>query len=256
MEEKSAPVGGWVTSATRGIRFGPDRRAVARELEDHLEDKAQELIRLYQLPPEEARAQAEGQMGDAEEIGRALARLHRPWLGFLWTASKWGVRILVLLCMGMNFFIGINYRGHPIWSGSGQGYPPVLAVQPAQVDLGGYTFRILGATYYDYPEESDYQDELQVVVQVSSPRFWERLDQRVMEQGLISVTREGAPGEQGGGERTEFQVTGHSRGLFDRTFTVKSSADWQHRDWVTLEFSFELGSIQHSAQTTREERDW
>ena len=27
-------------------------------------------------------------MGDPKEIGRALARLHRPWLGWLWRLSQ------------------------------------------------------------------------------------------------------------------------------------------------------------------------
>ena len=39
--------------------------------------------------PEDAEARALEDMGDPEEIGKELARIHKPWLGYLWRASKW-----------------------------------------------------------------------------------------------------------------------------------------------------------------------
>ena len=38
-----------------------------------------------------------GEMGDAEEIGRELARIHKPWLGYLWTVSK--LALWAVVCM-------------------------------------------------------------------------------------------------------------------------------------------------------------
>lgn len=82
----------WLDTATAGIRFGPDRAAVRGELEAHLEDKAADLQRIFpELTAEEARVRALEQMGDAAEIGRELAKIHRPWLGWLWRASRWAV---------------------------------------------------------------------------------------------------------------------------------------------------------------------
>ena len=87
----------WLDTATAGVRFGPDRAAVRGELEAHLEDKAADLQRIFpELTAEEARVRALEQMGDAAEIGRELAKIHRPWLGWLWRASKWTAAALVL----------------------------------------------------------------------------------------------------------------------------------------------------------------
>ena len=45
--EPSKAISQWLDAATRGIRFGPDRRAVRAELEAHLEDKALDLQRIF-----------------------------------------------------------------------------------------------------------------------------------------------------------------------------------------------------------------
>lgn len=85
----------WLTAATRGIRFGPDREAVARELLDHLEDKTADLRRIFpDMAGWEAEELALSRMGDPEEIGMELAKIHRPWLGYLWQAS--GIILKVL----------------------------------------------------------------------------------------------------------------------------------------------------------------
>ena len=91
----------WLTAATRGIRFGPDREAVRAELYGHLEDKIADLRRIFpDLKREEAEDMALSQMGDPDAIGRELARLHRPWLGYLWRASRWAsVAAAVLLAL-------------------------------------------------------------------------------------------------------------------------------------------------------------
>ncbi len=79
----------WLDTAVRLIRFGPDRREVRGELEAHLEDKLEETRRLFpDMTGEEAEERALKEMGDASEIGEALAKVHTPWLGWLWAASK------------------------------------------------------------------------------------------------------------------------------------------------------------------------
>ena len=37
----------WLDTAVKGIRFGPDRRAVRAELAGHLEDKSADLRRIF-----------------------------------------------------------------------------------------------------------------------------------------------------------------------------------------------------------------
>jgi len=87
----------WLEIATRSIRFVPDRRAVRAELYAHLEDKTFDLMRIFpDLTEKEALALALERMGDPEEIGAELGKLHKPWLGWLWQISR--VVVLAVLC--------------------------------------------------------------------------------------------------------------------------------------------------------------
>ena len=89
MKTTLGPVIEWLYKATAGIRFKPDRKAVRAELEEHLEDKALDLQRIFpEMTAKEARERAAADMGDPVEIGTELAQLHRPWLGYLWRASQ------------------------------------------------------------------------------------------------------------------------------------------------------------------------
>ena len=88
-EKKSWTPRGWVGAATGGIRFKPDREAVQAELLAHIEDKRADLRRLYpEMNERELDALVTRQMGDPGQVGRALARLHRPWLGYLWRSVR------------------------------------------------------------------------------------------------------------------------------------------------------------------------
>ena len=79
----------WLDLATSGIRFGPDRRMVAEELAAHLEDKAADLRRIFpDMTEKEAWERAVSEMGDPAEIGKELAKIHRPWLGYLWRPAR------------------------------------------------------------------------------------------------------------------------------------------------------------------------
>ena len=83
MKMERDPVGQWLDAATKAIRFGPDRRTVRSELSAHLEDKALDFQRIFPgLTQEEAQDRAAAEMGDPEEIGKELARLHKPLLGY------------------------------------------------------------------------------------------------------------------------------------------------------------------------------
>lgn len=94
----------WLDTATRGIRFKPDRAAVRRELEAHLEDKRADLQRIFpDLSRQEAEAWALASMGDPEALGRELAKIHRPWLGYLWRISQWAAGIAI--CFALVFLL-------------------------------------------------------------------------------------------------------------------------------------------------------
>ena len=89
----------WLDTAVKGIRFGPDRRAVRAELAGHLEDRAADLRRIFpDLTDEEAQERTLAGMGDAAEIGKQLARVHKPWLGYLWRASQ--IVLMIMMYIG------------------------------------------------------------------------------------------------------------------------------------------------------------
>lgn len=92
----------WLYIATRGIRFKPDRTAVRRELEAHLEDKRTDLQRIFpELSSEEVERRAVESMGDAWEVREKLAKIHKPWLGYLWRLSQ---VLAVLACLWLASF--------------------------------------------------------------------------------------------------------------------------------------------------------
>ena len=163
----------WLDTATRGIRFGPDRRAVRAELEEHIEDRTEQLSSWLDPGSEALEAEALRGMGDAEELGRKLARLHRPWLGWLWYASRALVGILLLVCL-----LGVG-SGIQKWQ---PGHVPGPSEAPAEREpesakLGGYTFRIV--------EAMERNGTFRVVLRVSGLRFWEPAD----ETGLVAHLR-------------------------------------------------------------------
>ena len=123
----------WLDRATAGIRFKPDREVVRAELEAHLEDKALDFQRIFPgLTEDEAKERAAAEMGDPEEIGGELARLHRPLLGYAWLASKvlLGVVIgaAVLLFANRTYQDGISnlLDGPHSWYGDSD--PPIAAI--------------------------------------------------------------------------------------------------------------------------------
>ena len=82
----------WLDTATRKIRFRPDRKAVRRELEAHLED-------LREASGLDADAALEA-MGDPAALAEELGRIHRPWLGYLWRLSQIALAgAVVLYCV-------------------------------------------------------------------------------------------------------------------------------------------------------------
>ena len=133
MKMERDPVGQWLDAATKAIRFGPDRRAVRSELSAHLEDKALDFQRIFpDLTQEEAQDRAASEMGDPAEIGKELARLHKPLLGYAWLASKvlLGVVIgaAVLLFANRTYQYGISnlLDGPHSWYGDSD--PPIAAI--------------------------------------------------------------------------------------------------------------------------------
>lgn len=78
----------WLDTATKKIRFAPDRAAVRRELAAHIEDLTDHYA-AEGASPEEAEAEALREMGSAADIAAELGRIHAPWWGWLWMCSRY-----------------------------------------------------------------------------------------------------------------------------------------------------------------------
>lgn len=87
------------------VRFRPDRGAVRRELAGHLDDSAAALQQAEGMDAETAYAQAVENMGDPDEIGRALDRAHNTVGNWTWFVSK-VLCILVCVLLGAPMAIG------------------------------------------------------------------------------------------------------------------------------------------------------
>ena len=243
----------WLDTATAGIRFGPDRAAVRGELEAHLEDKAADLQRIFpDMTAEEAEARAVKEMGDAAEIGRELAKLHRPWLGYLWRASKWAAAALVLVLVAVSVLKSGDFQsaGYPLWGRSAAVYGPT---EGEKIRLGGYTFQIVGAAYLDYPEDSPYADQVQVAFRVSTPRFWARINESALQSALTMTGPEGWAWDMDRGKMNTIWEQGTSQtlcglqraewGLFHDTYIAYGDWEWEEGDSAGLEFTFGRGSF-------------
>lgn len=86
----------WVDAVCEQVRFQPDRRGIEKELRTHYEDHVRDLLRLGR-PRELAEERALAAMGNAQEVGRALDKVHKPWLGWLWEASRALALVLAVL---------------------------------------------------------------------------------------------------------------------------------------------------------------
>lgn len=167
----------WLDTAVGGIRFGYDRRAVRAELSAHLEDKAADLQRIFpDMTAEEAESRALGEMGDAAELCSALAKIHRPWLGWLWRASQ-GALALLLLVLAISGANAVLAEG-----GLGGWYYPekdwqvdessTVLLNPVEeeVTVEGCTITVPQAVVWTYEEEK----ELEVGLRVEDLRFWRK----------------------------------------------------------------------------------
>ncbi len=121
MERGNTPIDQWLDQAVSGIRFGPDRRQVRQELLDHLEDKRADMARIFPgMTEEEAGGKALAAMGDPKELGQALAKIHKPWLGWLWQFSRL-LALVALLLLAVEAIIALPVAWDLLWAGALKG---------------------------------------------------------------------------------------------------------------------------------------
>lgn len=242
----------WLETAVSGIRFKPDRLAVRAELYAHLEDKTLDLIRIFpDIDPDEARDRALAGMGDAEELKKKLAKIHRPWLGWLWRFSQglmWGaLAVFLIACLVRHD--DYQSAGFPLWTDWTAHFAAPAEVSPERARVGDFTFEIVEAVWLED------QGQYLLTLRASSPRFWERLNDQALYDGLTGVTPDGArcPMQRMYSEQPFGTIHLARWGLFYREFGIYiPAAAWTGEDWVTLELEAPQGSFALSALVTEE----
>ena len=175
----------WRDSVVKQVRFRPDRTAVAEELTAHYEDHVKDLERLgYDRSLAESRAL--DAMGDAEEIGRALDKAHKPWLGWLWLVSKAlaVLSVIVVLLYGGSNYITIvqdlewpeketDYEADGYLSDPDNPYfTRVAMTKGSSTEVCGYTFSIPYAALWKDTLDNSYYNAT-IVLAVRDNRFWD-----------------------------------------------------------------------------------
>ncbi len=103
-----SPFRGWAGRAAQHIRFPGDRPAVQQELLEHMEDRCKAFL-AEGMTLREAEAATLAAMGDADETGRELAKVHKPWLGRLYKAAKWFVAVSAVLAFMSSCGAGFDF---------------------------------------------------------------------------------------------------------------------------------------------------
>lgn len=174
METDRPSAGQWLDQATAGIRFKPDREAVRNELEAHLEDKALDFWRIFPaITMEEAWERAASEMGDPEEVGRELARLHKPWLGYFWRLSQMllGAALVWLVVAAVPLAWNWLNPREPEAEASVWTYEAEIPFSSqGPVQAGGYTLQVEGTL--KIIEENDV-GELALTWTAFRPLVWE-----------------------------------------------------------------------------------
>ncbi|MEY8259152.1 hypothetical protein AALA80_02280 [Oscillospiraceae bacterium 50-60] len=117
----------WVDAVCEQVRFWPDRKGIEKELRIHYEDHCRALERLN-YEPKLAAERSLRAMGNAQEVGWALDRIHKPWLGWLWKFSEGTLLMLVLIVLWLTVSAGgveqlifrtrqqLEWTDPPVWA--------------------------------------------------------------------------------------------------------------------------------------------
>ena len=81
------------------IKYEPAKKGISEELELHIQEIKEEYIN-EGISEIEAEEKAVSHMGEAEDIGRKLNKVHKPKL-------DWKLLILILILMGFGIFISV-----------------------------------------------------------------------------------------------------------------------------------------------------
>jgi len=106
----------WCNQAVERIYYPPDRRAVYRELYQHVDERSDSFL-AQGMTEEEAIEKTLQVMGDAAELKNSLGAVHRPFWGFACSITKWlflltaAGLVLLLIAQSIRIVTEDNYKG-------------------------------------------------------------------------------------------------------------------------------------------------
>lgn len=153
----------------------PDRAAIAAELTAHYEDHVRDLERL-DYPLKLAKQRALLAMGDPEEVGRGLDRVHKPWLGWLWKVSRWLLAVACLLMVWSVMICGLPdveawLRPTTTLGSLSEDDGRALACPP-DVKMGPYTLHTEEVRYAEGAAPREGKDTLLLSMTSTTWQFW------------------------------------------------------------------------------------
>lgn len=213
----------WRNAVLAQVRFKPDRWDIGRELDQHYEDHCKDLTRLGYAPALAAERTLVA-MGDAEEVGRAMDRAHKPWLGWLWEASRGLILVMLVVMLGMHLgghtwpSLGewsLFYREDERVTQRNEEMTPLAC--PAPIQAGAYTIRV-DRGWYQVQQNGRLYVELDVVC--TSRRFW--LEAPDLYDALEAVDSDGVRYLSWRYPRVEAFKNGNDHGYTRTTMTIDS----------------------------------
>lgn len=174
----------WADRAARHVRFLPDRAGIRRELQNHLEDRC-EALAAGGLDEQTAAEKAVAAMGDADEVGRALNRLHSPLLGWAWLLSKVlvillaaGLALAAVLIVPFDAVLDDQEIQRTVWAFEETEYQYrkrlLLAEGDSEAVCGNYTLRLPAAARWR--QEGEETDVIYLRLDVEHSLFTPEMD--------------------------------------------------------------------------------
>lgn len=240
----------WCDAACSHIRFKPDRELVKQELQWHIEDKMEALADSEKTLGQKRGAVLEA-MGDPHEVGKALAKEHKPWLGWLWLASR---RILIFTAI-IALLCSFGSSSRLTWGGD-RGYydneftltssrlgERLLLIRPNAVvtKTDGYRIRLIRAAKWkaDFVDENGTIHNYETLYFTLDTTNW--LPWMAEPTGIRFLTAVDSEGNTytNSIERGERAIVGNLqwRGVFSCRFEMRTEGLDPDAKWIELQYN-------------------
>lgn len=195
-------INNWVDRAVKYVPLRREREAVREELLDHYCDQL-EALEAQGYDQEEAEAKALDALGDPDEIGRLLRRVHRPWLTIL-IRLCW-VCLAVLILLSLIEWEALRSGAEDLFSGPEELQrfsDPMLGLENVsaaawregscaeKAEVGDFTASVYSAS--SWYQQTDYEDNTyassgcRVIMCLEAPP-WRKPDESALSRGLRAV---------------------------------------------------------------------